>query len=123
MTVEHIVVLVLEKGITTVLAGLMIYALLQAIKYAPKVFREMLNLISESTKATENSTQAIKKSNELQEDTKVIHDNMDKKIDKLQKMVEDLKADVLVANNSNLTSILDKLNEIMEDVKSLKGGN
>lgn len=112
MTTENIVTLIVEKGLSIVLSGLVIYTLIQLIKQGPGIVKEFFDISRKMTTATDNSTEVIK-------DTKDMHELMDRKIDNIQQTIEELKA--MVSENTSMNSELyKKIEKLEKEVESLK---
>lgn len=112
MTVENIVTLIVEKGLSIVLSGLVIYLIWQIIKHGPGIIKEFFDISRKMTAATDNSTEVIK-------DTKDMHELMDRKIDTIQQTIEELKA--MVSENTSINSELyKKIEKLEKEVESLK---
>lgn len=112
MTTENIVTLIVEKGLSIVLSGLVIYTLIQLIKQGPGIVKEFFEISRKMTAATDNSTEVIK-------DTKEMHDLMDRKIDTIQQTIEELKA--MVSENTAVSSeLFKKIEKLEKEVESLK---
>lgn len=112
MTVEKIVTLAVEKGLSIVLSGLVIYMLIQIIKKGPSIIKEFFDISRKMTTATDNSTEVIK-------DTKDMHELMDRKIDTIQQTIEELKA--MVSENTSVNSeLFKKIEKLEKEVESLK---
>ena len=112
MTVEKIVTLIVEKGLSIVLSGLVIYLIWQIIKHGPGIIKEFFDISRKMTAATDNSTEVIK-------DTKDMHELMDRKIDNIQQTIEELKA--MVSENTSVNSeLFKKIEKLEKEVESLK---
>ena len=118
MEPENVITLIVEKGISIVLSGLVIYLIWQIIKHGPDIIREFFDISRKMTTATENSNEVIK-------DTKEMHDLMDRKIDNIQQTIEELKAMIgeNTTVNSELFKKIEKLEKEVESLKKRDGGN
>ncbi|MDY2987718.1 MAG: hypothetical protein SOR77_08810 [Peptoniphilus sp.] len=115
MNIDRITAIAIEKGSTTVLSLLMIYAVWQVIRHAPGFGARLIDAFTLNTSAIDKSTLYLAESRN-------IHENMDKKIDTIQDSVEDLKATILQENQNNKIEIIQKINKLEEEIKNLKGG-
>ena len=112
MTIEKIIAIAIEKGLSILLSGLVIYFIIQLIKHAPSVIKEFLDITRQMSIATENSTDVIK-------DTKEMHDIMDRKIDIIQKTIEELKT-LIIENSEMRAELMQKIEKLESEVSELK---
>ncbi len=112
MTIEKIIAIAIEKGLSILLSGLVIYFIIQLIKHAPNVIKEFLDITRQMSIATENSTDVIK-------DTKEMHDIMDRKIDIIQKTIEELKS-LIIENSEMRAELMQKIEKLENEVSELK---
>lgn len=115
MSIEKVVTLAIDKGLSFVLSGLMIFVIWQIIKHAPEFGAKLIDAFTLNTSAIDKSTLYLAES-------KNMHENMDKKIDIIHDTVEDLKATILQENQNNKIEIIQKINKLEEEIKNLKGG-
>lgn len=112
MEAENVITLIIEKGLSTVLSGFVIYLIWQIIKQGPGIIKEFFSISREMTIAANNSTEVIK-------DAKEMHNLMDKKIDNIQQTIEELKA--MVGENTTVnTELFKKIEKLEKEVESLK---
>ncbi|MBU5669486.1 hypothetical protein KQI68_06495 [Peptoniphilus sp. MSJ-1] len=118
MANEKFITFMIEKGLSMALSIVVIYAVITLIQKSPKIISEFLDAFRANIKAMENSTEVIK-------DTKEMHNRMDKKIDDIQRTIEELKHVLVTVQSDNEVckrELLDKIEKLYEEVEDLKKG-
>lgn len=123
MTIEQLITVIIEKGVSVVLSVIVIYAVIQLIRHAPALTNRFFDLIQNNTIATSNSTRVMEEAKATFNDTREMHNIMDAKIHKMQEEISDIRQ-ILERNDEADKEfqqiLLDKINSLKEEIEVLK---
>lgn len=113
----------LDKGVTFLLAMIVIYFIIMMIRHIPKWVEIFAKILQDNAVSTDNNTEAMRDVKKVIRNTEEMHTKMDIKIATIENTIKEMKsilASIADSTNSTKEQLICKIEKLEKEIKSLK---